>query len=217
MLRDAAVDILMNRLGLRKQTTLSDSIIGEMVFVQENTMEGNATQMWFTASTVQTLNTVADDETIALPSDFIAELEDGNLYVQNDDGSETEVIRADWDLLKSEPDLTGTGKPTFYDLVGDYFRFKLTPDAVYNIELIYHQRQTSLAGIYGDAANIENNWLKHASDWLIAETGVIIAGQYLQSEKMVGQFQGQSQLALDRLIKKNTAFAETNKTRNMDA
>lgn len=217
MLRDAAVNLLMNRLGQRKQDALKDQIIGEMVYVQENLLEGNATQFWFTLSDVVTLNTVANDDKITLPTDFIQEWEDGNLYLQNADGSESEVIRADWDLLKAETELTGTGSPRFYDLAGDYMLLKKTPDAVYSIELRYHQRQTTLAGIFGDAANIENNWLKHASDWLIAEVGIIIAGQYLQSDKIVSMFGQQSQVALDRLIKKNTAFVEANKTRNMDA
>lgn len=222
MLRDAAVDLLMARLGKRRDTTLKDSIIGEMVFVQETLLEGNATLLWFLLSSTTTVVTVADDESITLPSDFLQEWESGGLYIQNTDGTEKELIRDDWDIIKSEANvvgsnLSGTAKPTHYDLAGDSILLRAIPDAVYSIKFRFYARQTSLTGVYGDAANIENNWLKHASDWLIAETGVIIAGQYLQSSKMVGVFQTQAQTALDRLIKKNTAFEESNKTRRMDA
>lgn len=217
MLRDSAVDLLMNRLGQRTGDTLKNQIITEMVFVQENILEGNATQFWFTLKDSSGLVTVADTETVALPSDFMQEWEEGALYITDTNADKTEVKKADWDTIAIHENLLGTGLPEFYSLDITNISFRKVPDAVYTLSIKYHGSQADLSGVYGDAANVENAWLKYASDWVIAETGIIIAEQYLQSTKMAGRFQAQAQIALDRLIKKNTAWEEANKTRGMDA
>lgn len=223
MLRDAAIDLLMNRLGQRTQNSLRDQIIGEMVYVQENTLEGNPTPLWFMLTENSDAPTVANDERVKLPADFILEWENGGLYLQNADGTETELIKKDWDMLKAEANssttssLAGTGAPSHYDLAGDYILLRRIPDAIYTIKMRYYGRQTDISGSYGDVNNVENNWLKHASDWFIAEAGVIIATQYLQSPEMAAKFSTQAQEAHDRLIRKNVAFEESNKIRNMDA
>ena len=217
MLRDAAVDLLMLRLGQRTNTNLRGQIIGEMVFVQENLMEGNATQFWFTLKDSSGLVTVADTETVTLPSDFMQEWEEGALYVTDASGSQKEVKKADWDTIAIHTNLSGTGLPEFYSIDITNISLRKIPDVVYTLDIKYHGSQEDLSGVYGDAANVENAWLKYASDWMIAETGMIIASQYLQSESMTAMFHAQSQIALDRLIKKNTAFEEANKLRNMDA
>lgn len=217
MLRDKAVDLLMNRLGQRRSATTKDQIIGEMAFVQETLLEGNATQFWFTVKDSSGLATIVDTEAVALPSDFIQEYEEGALYITKTDGALAEIGKEDWDVIAIHSQLLGTGLPTHYALEVDNILLKKTPDLVYLLQMKYHATQTSLAGVYGDSANVENNWLKYASDWFIAEVGMILAGQYLQSDKMVQMFQGQSQKALDRLIKKNTSIAEGNRIRNMDA
>lgn len=217
MIRDKAVDLLLGRLGQRNSTVLKQAIIDEMVFVQETTLEGREELPWFLLSETSSKSTATNEERIVLPSDFLLEWEEGGLYLQETDGTETLLEREDWDVLKAEPRLEGAGKPTFYDLVGDYYLLRKTPDAVYEMKMRYYQKATSLTGVYGDSSNIENVWLANASDWLIAETGVIIASQRLQSDKMVQMFMKQSDLARQRVMKKHIARIESNKNRIMDA
>ena len=217
MIRDTAVDILMGRLGSRNSTVLRQSIIDEMVFVQENVLEGRPELPWFLLTDTVSINTVADTVSVATPTGFLMEWEEGELFLQETDGSETALIKDDWDLLKSETLLDGTGKPTHYDLAGDNFLFRKTPDAVYEIQQRYYKSALSLAGVYGDAANIENAWLKDASDWIIAETGVVVSSQRLQSDKMAQMFMKQSDLAMKRVMTKHVARIESNKIRKMDA
>ena len=217
MLRDAAVDLLMGRLGQRTSTVLQQAVIDEMAFVQETTLEGYPELPWFLLSEKASGITIPDEERFPIPSDFLLEWEEGGLYIQNTDGTETLLGREDWDVLKGEVRLEGTAKPQFYDLAGDYYLLRPMPDAIYTIKQRYYKQDTSLAGAYGDAANIENGWLKHASDWLIAETGVVIASQRLQSEKMAQMFMKQSDLARKRVMTKDIAMKESNKLRTMDA
>jgi len=217
MLRDAAVDILLGRLGNRKSDTLKQAIIDEMVFAQENLLEGGVDLPWFLLSENATNSTQVNEERFPLPLDFLLEWEDGGLYLQNDDGTETLLYREDWDVIKSQASLVGAGKPTYYDIVGLYYLLRKVPDAVYAIKQRYYQKGVSLAGAYGDAANIENVWLKDASDWLIAETGILVATQRLQSDKMAQMFFLQATAAKKRVMYKNIALQESNKTRQMGA
>lgn len=217
MIRDKAVDLLMGRLGQRTSTVLQQAIIDEMVFAQEVVLEGRSELPWFLLSESATEGTIPNEERVPIPADFLIEWEEGGLYLQESDGTETLMEREDWDVLKAEPRLEGTGKPTFYDLAGDYYLLRKIPDAVYTLKMRYYQKDASLTGAYGDTSNIENVWLAQASDWLIAETGVIIASQRLQSEKMANMFMKQSDLARKRVMNKHTARIESNKNRIMDA
>lgn len=215
MIRDKAVDLLLGRLGNRQGDSLKQTIIDEMVYAQENLLEGELELPWFLLSENATEDTVPSEARFPLPADFLMEWEDGGLYMQNDDGTETLMFREDWDIIKSQAALEGEGKPTYYDIAGDYYLLRKTPDAVYTVTQRYYQRQTSLAGVYGGAGNAENNWLKHASDWLIAETGLIVASQRLQSEKMAQMFAVQATKAKKRVMHKNIVMQESNKQRQM--
>lgn len=214
MLRDAAVDLLMGRLGKRTSAITQQDIINEMVFAQGTILEGNPTLYWFLLSEDSYASTTADDERLALPDDFLQEWEYGALYYIDDDGNQAEFVRDDYDVIKKR--VIGTGRPEYYDIAGDYFFLRKIPDDAYTIWMRYYQKQADISGTYGDGNNIENGWLKWASDLLIAETGIIIAQQYLQSDTMVKLFIGQKQVAEKRLIDKNTAMQETNKQRFME-
>ena len=47
MLRDAAVDLIMKRLGNSTDLTLRDDIINEMALAQETILEGDILSPWF--------------------------------------------------------------------------------------------------------------------------------------------------------------------------
>lgn len=87
-------------------------------------------------------------------------------------------------------------------------------DAVYNLRLWYIAKGLDLSGTYGDANNIENDWLKWASDWLIGETGAVIAEQYLQmTDKRVEAWQRQAVRGRERLRTLNVKMEEALKER----
>jgi hypothetical protein len=217
MIRDSAVDLLMGRLGKRQNAFTQQDIINEMVYVQDTLLEGDATPFWFLLTEAAETTTIPDEERITLPTDFLQEWEEGALYIVVD-GEDCAMVKDDWDTIKNR--VTGSGQPEYYALAGDYFLVRKIPDAVYTVKMRYYGRQASLAGTYGSAVdtdgNIENNWLKWASDLLIAETGIVIANQYLQSEKMLQLFAAQATVARKRLIAKDTIMRETNIQRFME-
>lgn len=215
MIRDAAVDLLMGRLARRNSTVTQQDIINEMVFVQENTLEGDPTPLWFLLTESAETTTLADDERLPVPSDFIQEWEEGALYVAETSGGDvTSMVKDDWDTIKEKS--TGTGKPKYYDVSGDYFLLRPVPNDAYYMTMRYYARAADLSGTYGDSNNIENKWLEYASDLFIAEVGIIIAVQYLQSATMGALFGQQAAVAKDRLVRKDTIMKEVNKQRFME-
>lgn len=215
MTRDEAVDTIMRRLGNWPNTSLRDTIISEMVVVIQNVLEQDPVFLpWFLISEVHTGPTEAGEERVLLPTGFLQEYENGALYIL-DDGNETPLLRDDLDVIKQRA--PGTGLPTYYDIVGNYFILRKIPDAIYSLKIrFYKSDDTAISGTYGDSNNKESKWLKWAADLVIAETGTVIAGQYLQSKSMEESFARQAVKARSRLVAKSTLMEETNKQRFME-
>jgi len=216
MLRDVAVDMLMKRLGNSKDLTLRQDIINEMVQAQETVLEGDVFHPWFLVSEESSSSTAVADERVVLPLDFLAQWQFGGLFRFDAalDDPYIEMTQADWEDIKEI--LNFADKPTHYDVAGPYLLMRPIADAIYPLRFWYIAKGISLAGAYGDPTNIENIWLKWASDWLIGETGSVIAEQYLQmTETRVATFRTQAIRGRERLRLKNVEMEEGLKRREM--
>jgi len=213
MLRDAAVDLLMLRLGNRTDTALRNIIISEMEFVQTTVLEATFPLPWFLLKKDATLVTVVGDETVAAPADFLAEWEDGGLARIDGDGKEVKMVREDYAIIRDQKD--GSGTPDYYDLINKVYYLRYVPSTIITLVPWYFGKAATLAGVYG-TNNVENAWLADAADLLIAETGTLLAVNHLQSPKMAASFLGQAQQARGRLDTRITAMEESNKQRFME-
>lgn len=192
MLRDAAVALLGQRLGNR--TDLAASIIEEMQLVQGTLLEKAGTFLpWFLEADYASLSTVANTEAVALPTNFLGWIEDEPVWLY--DTTATAV----WDKLPRKragtlrEKYTTTGRPLEHAVGVESLLFAPVPDAVYTIKFRYYAADTVLS------TNIENKWLKHASDLLIAKTGEIMASQYLMNTKLTEVFTKAAQEATARV------------------
>ncbi len=213
MLRDAAVDLIMKRLGNSSDLTLRDDIINEMVNAQDTILEGDILSPWFLVTEETTAVTTLGDERVGLPADFILPWEQGFLFRFDATLPDpyVEMVREDWDEIKEG--LNFPGIPTHYDIAGRYILMRPLSDDVYPLRMRYIGRGVSLVGTYG-VNNIENVWLKHAADWFIGEVGYIIADQYLQQPAAkIKSFQLQAARGRTRVHHLNTAMEETLKVR----
>ncbi len=213
MLRDAVVDLIMKRLGGNTDTTLRNDIINEMVQVQDTVLEGDVISPWFLLTEETSAQTTVGDERVGLPADFLLPWEYGFLFrydVALDDPY-IEMQREDWDLIKEA--LNFAGPPTHYDISGEYIFMRPIADEIFPLRMRYIARGVSLAGAYG-VDDLENSWLKYASDWFIGEVGAVISEQYLQSSsKKVEVFKAQAIRGRERIRVKNVAMEESNKRR----
>lgn len=213
MLRDAVVDLIMKRLGNNNDLTLRNDIINEMVQVQDAILEGDPISPWFLLTEESDAQTTVGEERVGLPADFLMPWEYGFLFrydVELDDPY-IEMQREDWDLIKEALNYSDT--PTHYDISGEYIFMRPISDEIYPLRMRYIARGVSLVGVYG-TNNIENSWLKYASDWFIGEVGAVIAEQYLQvTSQKVDVFKAQATRGRERVRIKNVAMEESNKRR----
>ena len=199
MLRDAAVEIIKSRIGNR--TDLDAAIVTEMQQAQETVLERNGLfYPWFLETGIITIGTTtATIETLALPDNWLAEVEEQSMWIFDAtlDVPYFELRKGAYDVALQR--FTEDAKPRRYALNKNNLLLKPTPDAAYVIQTRYFATDDLLT------TNIENDWLKYASDWLIAETGIIISRDYIQDDQMAQRFIAGAQRARDRVFVENEA------------
>lgn len=208
MLRDAAVALIKQGLGFR--TDLDTEIVTQMRFQQEEILEQGATLPWFLISTVQSLTTVASTETLAIPSDFLLEVEEAALWFLDSGQSEgsqwRQMPKAFLDDIKTDEEATWAdlilGAEPAYALVNKLFYFAPIPDAANTLRFIYYAQDTQLT------SDITNLWLTHAADLLMARTGLAMA-EDIENDKAALKFETRLQRADARLAAENEARTHT--------
>lgn len=212
MLRDDFVTLLKQRCNRENDTTLDAKILAEMPFIQETSLEGGVILPWFLLSENLSASTTINEERVQVPTDvdgvtgksFLREYEDGALwYLEATSGKWVELIKDTYDaMVQAYPD--GTGTPKYYALDGEYFRLKPVPDAVLSLRIKCYLRAAKLT------TNIENVWLKYASDLFMGEVGANIAGRYLRDPELKAEFAAEADRARARIFVFNEARINAN-------
>jgi hypothetical protein len=205
MLRDDVVKLLAWRLGSRKNFT--DRILAEMEYAQRSVLETNEWLPWFLETEMANTTTVAGDNRVALPDDFLLEIEEQHLWYVNSEGKELVLGKADYDFLQARYALTENGEPAHYALGSQFYIFP-TPDAAYTLHLRYYAADTSMI-----IDNVETKWLKHASDLVIAAAGKELAEKHMQNETLATRYGNDLAKAWTRLLNKHIAMQEINQSR----
>lgn len=182
---DAAVTLVKQRLGNRVDS-LDAQIVTEMVLAQ-TILEGSDFLPWFLLTEFSVNTTTANEERVPLPSNFLREYEEGSLYVYDSTQSDPwiELGKEDDETLRADTDLVGTtGQPKKYSVTGNYIRLKPTPDTTYTLRMLYYKYDTA-----PESGGAENQWLKYAPDWLIAQTVVQMARNLQMPQDKVANFE----------------------------
>jgi len=171
MLGSAAVSVIQLRLGFR--TDLAASIQAELAAAQSKfeggipLNSGTSFMPWFLIKDTVGLATVANARTVPLPSDWLLENEEDELFyynAANTDSPYTVLTKDDPDVLQAN--FGGTGGPQAYSLVGTGYRIYPLPDDIYPLQTSYYASDTA----FDPAA--ENKWLKYVPNLLIGEAGM---------------------------------------------
>ena len=210
MIRDAAVQIIKDRLQRGSSTSLDASIVTEMQYVQQYVLEADAFLPWFLINDYSDASfvTVADTETVAVPAGFLREVEAGALWIEaaaDDNNIPWKRLQKDmYEALRASTLYEATGKPKTFALLGSSLYLKKTPDAAYLLRWLFFKADTVLS------TNIENNWLKYAADWLLNETGTIMAANYIRDPEMTQIFAAQALRARKRVMVDDEARKHAN-------
>lgn len=202
MLRDEAITLMQLQLGFR--TDQVTNLITALKTAQIK-LERDAIKPWFLLSDEVTFTTTADATFRSeLPADFIMESEDHKLTYYPDDTELDPVslkkIAFDWG---KEYYKYSEGPPEAYALAGNYFYIFPIPDDVYTIKWQYFAQDMVLD------TNIENNWLKYISYYLMGEAGLLIATP-LRNAAAIQQFTQWRTEGKIQLYRENEARAYAN-------
>lgn len=191
MTRNEAVSLIESRLGNR--SGLSTRIISEMILRQSTEWERNAVLPWFLLKPLSLV--VNSTQSVQVPSDFIREYEEGEIWISKV-GEDLRFrlckdlyARLMWRSIENDK----TGQPDSYALVGNTFYLFPKPQDLYIINGFYYAADQPLTG------DIENNWLKYAPDFCIADVGLLIA-RHLRDENGVRFFSDDLERARKRLF-----------------
>lgn len=202
--RSAAVTRIQRELGFR--TDLSTEIIAALQDAQVELEEAVELPWFLKDEGLSDMTTVADTQTVALPTGFIREFEDDALHIYDSTADEDEqwtpLVKDTMEYLRAN--YPGSGTPVGYCLgVSSYFLFPI-PDAIFNLRQVFYKKDTTLA------TDVENLWLEHAHDLMIGVAGQKIA-RALRDRNALVEFEKMEQKARFRLFYSGEAREHENK------
>lgn len=172
MNRGQAIDRINQGLGFR--TSLRSTIANALMDAQV-LLEAEEYLPKFLVVNQQSLVTIADTETVALPTGFLREAEDdGPLWYLDADNGLHELHKDDMAYLRTvfigSGDVATTGAPRMYALGASNLHIFPRPDAIYNLRFSFYKAEPIL-----DSDGIENKWLQYAHDIMIGMAGKELA------------------------------------------
>jgi len=205
MTRDQVVQLLGWRLGDRDDMALRIEL--EMKLAQSTVLEVHAWLPWFLLKDWSGALTTAGAETVPLPADFLDEAEESHLYIKL--GDQWKRLRK-MDLDSARSYYTTNGVPQAYARLGERLYLAPIPDAAYELKMEYYGRDTDMT-----AANVETQWLRYASDLVIAVVGKELAEKHIQNPEQAAAFSADIELAWNRLYTQHVAMGEVNQSRSL--
>lgn len=198
-----ALTLLKRRLGryTANPTELDDFLFDELKATQQR-LESEATLPWFLQTRNSALQTTTNRAHVTLPYNWLRLREEWDLPVQlqKADGTWAALGVYSYDQLWENTSSTA-GFPTAAAIDGLQLILGPKPDRVYQLQLAYYKKEPELTigGI------VSNAWLKYAFDLMVAETGLIVAQNYLGNTEAVQLFAAMAERARRSLEHTNVA------------
>lgn len=205
MLRNEVLEIIQYRLG--DHSEMAARALVEMPLLQSVTLEGNSWLPWFLEVDSVGLACTAGTPAVTLPEDFLAEMEEGHLWILID-GKRKRLVKQDFDTAQAK--YQETGQPLLYSLGATEITLFPTPDQDYDLDFKYYGKAAPM-----HLTNIETPWLQHAADLVIALLCEILAGTHMQNPQLAQGFKQAGVDAWNRLYAKHVARSEVNQSRTM--
>lgn len=199
------ITLVLRRAGQRQgDATLRSQLESEILLIQAS-LEGGVKCgqqdqgvffPWFMYKEAAALALGVSTETVALPSDFVAEYDEEHghaLWYYNASHEQVWVpVKKDTlGIIRARHSGVDVA-PSAYAIVGENIYVRPLVTSALLLRLAYYGQQTTLV------TNVENNWLKYAPDVMVGEL-VSACGEIVHNEAMVTKGEAASKQARDRL------------------
>jgi hypothetical protein len=209
------IQTVLRRCGGREADTVMTGYAETELDLTISELESEAFLPWFLISDETQLTINLADRNVSLPSDFLREYEDEDVWYYNADNSPTrrKLEKVDKDDLTQWGLELGPGEPELYALVGSQFILDKEPDAAAaagNIKFRYYARGAQLS-----SAVLTNVWTLNA-DWLLVQRlGGVMARQYIRDFDLATAFEEQAKTAWFKLQQSHVAREQANRRAQM--
>lgn len=192
--RDTAVTLLKSRLRRAGDSSIAADIILEFQATQAR-LEQGITLPWFLVSDDTSRTATIGNENFAIPTGFLRLYEEGGALWYRELSTEKwkRITKEDYVDIHDTHGVT-LGAPKLYTVEGLNYKLAPIPDKAYMMRTKAYVTDSVLS------TNIENNWLKYASDLLLAETGIIMASFYLRNPELAEEMKQWAKLARNTLF-----------------
>lgn len=171
MTRDEIVAQVKLLLGFREDQT--NTIIAQIAIQQnhlEREVEWKIYPSWLQTERADSF-TVANEERVQKPSDWIADIEEDGIWVTDILGSEHLLYKSEENKLRLTFKDDDPTIPEAYASSGDYYRLFPTPDIIYALKMRYYQSQPIVS-----TGSDTNRWMTNAPNCLIGRVGLMLSG-----------------------------------------
>ena len=213
--RDQIISTVLTRAGNRSNdAVLTAAAKTEIVLVQSE-LESEPFLPWFIISTEQTFTITSGDPNITLPSDFLREYEDEDMWYYNASSSPTKkkLEKMDIDDMTQWLRSTEANEPRAYAIVGGQMILGPVPNdaaALGSIKTRYYQRANVLSDLVST-----NAWTLNA-DWLLVNRlGELMATQYIRDKVLGDAFAERAKMAYAKIIAAHVAREQANRRAQM--
>lgn len=200
---------VLNRCGSLGSADVRGRVKLEIAHVQDTILEQAGSYMpWFLLSPFVNLTLLEDSNWIALPSDFLQEMENSQPWYATD-AAWVKIHKNPFDAATAFLEAT-SGPPRFYEVQPQGYWFHPKADKDYTIRVRYFRKEAALVN-----DTDENAWTREASDLLIAETGRLICTYHLKDLDRAALFERDAEKARSRLFIRSAAIENTNRLTSM--
>jgi len=148
-----------------------------------NSLERSPFHPWFLETISSGVVTVADEETVVLPSNYLLLVEDAKVYAISEAGVRTKITRSYHEDIEEANNGLDPGVPSVYDIFANKFYFGPTPDGIYTIRFKYYAATTPPPD---DAEQISNPWALDAEDFFVVLSAQRLVQNYIKDYNLAG-------------------------------
>lgn len=213
--RTQIIAVVLNRAGNRSDDSTLVGYAKSELDLAIAELESQPFLPWFLLGDEVTLTIVEGDPNISLPSNFLREYEDEDVWYYNASNTPTRkrLDKIDKDDLTQLNRDVDADEPNQYALVGSQFVLGPTPNATAatgSLKTRFYERADALSD-----SVLTNDWTLNADFLLVNKLGHVMAEQYIRDQNLAASFEKKYLVSYELLMKANVAREQANRKAQM--
>lgn len=157
---------------------------------------------WFLETVASGFVTVADTQTVDMPSNYLLLVEDTRVLIVDGDGADQKLRRGYHEDLEDYYLNEDAALPKHYDIFANKMYFGPVPDAAYTVKFKYYASTTAPES---DGNDVSNPWILNAQAFCVSSLAQVLVQDYIKDDKRAAALAMEAQKHRIELHKYNEA------------